>query len=69
MKQICCSEFFTINGNDLLYEKNAEKRATFYRPKTMLKTGAEVPILQGFGSFLYSLLQTGLYLTISIVKN
>jgi len=42
-------------ANDLLYEKNAEKRATFYRPMTTLKTGVEAPILQGFGSFLYSL--------------
>jgi len=47
-------------ANDLLDEKEAEKRATMYRPKTPLKRERKLPFCRVSAFFYASLLQTGL---------
>jgi len=70
--QVCSSLshcFFTLTANDRLDEKEAEKRATCYRPKTPLKRGWKLPFCRYSAFFYASLLAVRCLLSYPNVGN
>ena len=65
---LLCRCLFTLVHNDLRYEKEAEKRATMYRPKTRLKRERKLQFCWCSAFFYDRLLQTGLCLSYSNVR-
>jgi len=63
------SGFFSLVPNDLLDEKEAEKRATIYRPKTPLKRERKLHFCRVSAFFYASLLGAGIRLSLSNVVN
>jgi len=56
-----------VVANDLLDEKEAEKRATMYRPKIPLKRELKLQFCRVSAFFYASLLGVGLYLSYLII--